>query len=115
MVLEMDVVSSRSLPGVQGLRRWLMIVPLFVGLCTLAAQGTADDSKPVGSTTLVALEGLGPIIVLAARVWTAPRTSLHGFAVGSSSSISSPLGASLVGRKWQASNNCSLGSTAGRS
>ena len=56
MVLEMDVVSSRSLPGVQGLRRWLMIVPLFVGLCTLAAQGTADDSKPVGSTTLVALE-----------------------------------------------------------
>jgi peroxiredoxin len=56
MVLEMDVVSSRSLPGVQGLRRWLMIVPLFVGLCTLAAQGTADDSKPAGSTTLIALE-----------------------------------------------------------
>ncbi len=57
MVLEMDVVGSRSLPRVEGLRsRWLMIVPLFVGLCTLAAQGTTDDSKPVGTTTLVALE-----------------------------------------------------------
>jgi peroxiredoxin len=31
-------------------------VPLFVGLCTLAAQVTADDAKPMGSTTLVALE-----------------------------------------------------------
>jgi peroxiredoxin len=32
-----------------------MIVPLFVGLCTLAAQVAADDAKPMGSTTLVAL------------------------------------------------------------
>jgi peroxiredoxin len=34
-----------------------MIAPLFVGLCTLAAQITADDAKPMGSTTLVAREG----------------------------------------------------------
>ena len=52
----MDIVGSRSLPRVGRLRRWLMIVPLFVGLCTLAAQVTADDAKPMGSTTLVALE-----------------------------------------------------------
>ena len=52
----MDIVGSRSLPRVGRLRRWLMIVPLFVGLCTLAAQITADDAKPMGSTTLVALE-----------------------------------------------------------
>jgi peroxiredoxin len=56
MVLEMDIVASRSFPRVGRLRRWLMIVPLFVGLCTLAAQVTADDAKPMGSTTLVALE-----------------------------------------------------------
>src|SRR6266404_2002152 len=56
MILEMDIVGSRSLPRVGRLRRWLMIVPLFVGLCTLAAQVTADDAKPMGSTTLVALE-----------------------------------------------------------
>jgi hypothetical protein len=45
------------------------------------------------------------------RAWTGLRTSLHGFAGGSSSSISSPLGANLVGRKWQASDNCSPDST----
>jgi peroxiredoxin len=33
-----------------------MIVSLFVALCTLAAQVTADDAKPMGSTTLVALK-----------------------------------------------------------
>jgi thiol-disulfide isomerase/thioredoxin len=55
MILEMDIVGSRSLPRVGRPRRWLMILPLVVGLCMLAAQGTADDGKPTGSTTLVAL------------------------------------------------------------
>ncbi len=32
---------------------WILL--LVVGLCMLAAQGTADDGKPAGSTTLVAL------------------------------------------------------------
>ena len=53
----MDIVGSRSLLRVGRLRKWLMIVPLFVGLCTLAAQIAADDAKPMGSTTLVAGEG----------------------------------------------------------
>ena len=53
----MDIVGSRSLLRVGRLRKWLMIVPLFVGLCTLAAQIAADDAKPMGSTTLVAVEG----------------------------------------------------------
>jgi len=44
------------LPAGGRLRRWLMIVSLFVALCTLAAQVTADDAKPMGSTTLVALK-----------------------------------------------------------
>jgi peroxiredoxin len=52
MVLEMAVIDSRHMPRV--VRGWLMIVPLVVGLCMLAAQGTADDGKPVGNTTLVA-------------------------------------------------------------
>src|SRR6266446_7524990 len=52
----MDIVASRSFPRVGRLRRWLMIVSLFVALCTLAAQVTADDAKPMGSTTLVALK-----------------------------------------------------------
>jgi hypothetical protein len=54
--LKMPVVGSRSLPRLAALRSWLMILPLVVGLCMLAAQGTADDGKPTGSTTLVALE-----------------------------------------------------------
>jgi peroxiredoxin len=53
----MDIVGSRSLLRVGRLRKWLMIVPFFVGLCTLAAQIAADDAKPMGSTTLVAVEG----------------------------------------------------------
>jgi thiol-disulfide isomerase/thioredoxin len=52
----MDIVASRSFPRVGRLRRWLVIVSLFVALCTLAAQVTADDAKPMGSTTLVALK-----------------------------------------------------------
>src|ERR1700747_3572142 len=52
----MDIDDSRFLPRVGRTCRWVMIVPLFVGLCTLAAQVTADDAKPMGSTTLVALE-----------------------------------------------------------
>ena len=46
MVLEMDTVAFR-------LRKWLMFVPLCLVLCS--AQGTTDDGKPGGSTTLVAL------------------------------------------------------------
>jgi len=56
MVFEMDVVGSRSRSCPGGLRKWLMIVLLFVGLCTLTSQSTADDGKPAGSTTLAALE-----------------------------------------------------------
>ncbi len=55
MALKMPVVGSRSLPRLAALRSWLMILPLVVGLCMLAAQGTADDGKPAGSTTFVAL------------------------------------------------------------
>jgi hypothetical protein len=64
---------------------------------TLAAQVTADDAKPMGSTTLVALKES-----VQSLFWTGLRTSLHGFADGSSSSISSPLSAKLVAWKWQA-------------
>jgi peroxiredoxin len=56
MILEMDAVGLRPLSRLGRLRNWLMIVAAFVGLCTLAAQSTADDGTPAGSTTLVALD-----------------------------------------------------------
>ena len=37
------------------LRGWMMRACLLVGLCIPAAPGNAEDGKPAGSTTLVAL------------------------------------------------------------
>jgi thiol-disulfide isomerase/thioredoxin len=56
MILAMDAVALRSLPRLGRLHNWLLIVAVFFGLCTLAAQSVANDSTPAGSTTLVALD-----------------------------------------------------------
>jgi thiol-disulfide isomerase/thioredoxin len=56
MILEMDAVGLRPLSRLGRLRNWLMIVPVFIGLCTLTAQSADNDSAPAGSTTLVALD-----------------------------------------------------------
>src|SRR5712692_444498 len=63
MMLEMDAFGSCSLSRLERLRNWLMLVPAIVIaglLCMLAAQSMADDSKPAGSTTLVAVDGSLP-------------------------------------------------------
>jgi peroxiredoxin len=63
MVLEMDAVGPRSQSGSR--HKWLMMALLFVGLCTLAAQSTADETQPAGSTTIVALkDSVHPLFAL---------------------------------------------------
>ncbi|HET7020679.1 MAG TPA: TlpA disulfide reductase family protein [Xanthobacteraceae bacterium] len=47
----------RSLWRLTPLRGWLVLAALVVGLSMLAAPGDAEDGKPTGSTTLVALAG----------------------------------------------------------
>jgi peroxiredoxin len=55
MMLEMAAGEFRSLSRLTPLRCWLLLAALLVGLCTLAAAGEAEDGKPAGGTTLVAL------------------------------------------------------------
>jgi peroxiredoxin len=50
----MDAAGSRSPRRLRTLQHWLMILSAFLGLCTLAAQSTADDGA--GSATLVAAD-----------------------------------------------------------
>ena len=58
MMLETDSIPCRLLSRRGRLRNWLMLVPVIaiLELCTLAAQSTADNGKPAGSTTLVAID-----------------------------------------------------------
>jgi thiol-disulfide isomerase/thioredoxin len=59
MMLALDAVGSHSRSRVGRLRTSLKLAPAIVIaglLCVLAAQGTADDSKPLGSTALVAID-----------------------------------------------------------
>jgi peroxiredoxin len=55
MKVELTAGRLRSLPRVRVLRTWLMITSLLVGVCMLAAQGTAEDRQPTGDTRLIAL------------------------------------------------------------
>jgi hypothetical protein len=110
----MDIVASRSFPRVDRLRRWLMIVSLFVGCARSPRKSQPMMPSHWGARRLSPSRNRSNHCSRY-RAWTGLRTSLHGFAGGSSSSISSPLGANLVGRKWQASDNCSPDSTVGRS
>jgi peroxiredoxin len=57
MMLEMAADGFRSLWRLTPLRGWLVLVALVFGLSVLAAPGDAEDGKPTGSTTLVALAG----------------------------------------------------------
>jgi peroxiredoxin len=57
MMLEMAADGFRSLWRLTPLRGWLVLAALVVGLSMLAAPGDAEDGKPTGSTTLVALAG----------------------------------------------------------
>jgi hypothetical protein len=57
MMLEMPAGDFRPpwrLTTLRGRTVWAL---LLVGLCILAAPGSAEDAKPAGSTTLVALAG----------------------------------------------------------
>jgi peroxiredoxin len=55
MKVELAAGRLRSLPRVRVLRTWLMITSLLVGVCMLAAQGTAEERQPTGDTRLIAL------------------------------------------------------------
>jgi peroxiredoxin len=55
MKVELAAGRLRSLPPVRVLRTWLMITSLLVGVCMLAAQGTAEERQPTGDTRLIAL------------------------------------------------------------
>jgi peroxiredoxin len=55
MILEMAVGGFRVLWRLTALRRWLVRASLLLGLCVLATPGNAEDGKPAGSTTFVAL------------------------------------------------------------
>jgi peroxiredoxin len=57
MMLEMAARGLRHLWRLRPLRGWLMLGAVGVGLSVLAASGGAEDGKPTGSTTLVALAG----------------------------------------------------------
>lgn len=57
MMLEMAAGAFRSLWRLTPLPGWLAVAALVVGLSMLAAPGDAEDGKPTGSTTLVALAG----------------------------------------------------------
>ena len=57
MMLEMAAGGFRSLWRLTPLHGWLVVAALVVGLSMFAAPGDAEDGKPTGSTTLVALAG----------------------------------------------------------
>jgi peroxiredoxin len=55
MVSEMAAGSLRSLRRSAALSRWPIIAALLVGLCTVAARGTAEGGKATGGAILSAL------------------------------------------------------------
>ena len=62
-MLQADAGRSRSVVRLAGLRSWLMLLPVIasvaiIALCPLAAQSSADDGRPAGSTPLVAVDDL---------------------------------------------------------
>jgi peroxiredoxin len=57
MMLEMATGAFRSLWRLTPFPGWLAVAALAVGLSMFAAPGDAEDAKPTGSTTLVALAG----------------------------------------------------------
>jgi peroxiredoxin len=55
VLLEMAAGGFRSLWRLTALPGWLVPASLLLGLCMLAAPGNAENGKPTGSATLVAL------------------------------------------------------------
>jgi peroxiredoxin len=60
MVFEMMYgIGARSLSPIGRLRKWLNVLPLFVGLCAPVAQGIARDNEPAGQTKFSVVEDAG--------------------------------------------------------
>jgi peroxiredoxin len=57
MMLEMAAGGFRPPWRLTTWRGWMVWASLLVGLCIPAAPGNAEDGKPAGNTTLVALAG----------------------------------------------------------
>jgi peroxiredoxin len=56
MVFEMYGIGA---PSIGRLRKWVKVLPVFVGLCSSVALGIARDNEPAGETKFTVVEDAG--------------------------------------------------------